>query len=140
MAAVKTRIKTDELGQLDRAAFWRYAVYVVDQAKYRANRGGFPFGITAHDLDKLFVDQGWRCAVSGSLFVAPGTKVNQWHRHPFGPSVDRIVPNLGYMPGNIRIVTNMVNAALSNWGEQAFRLMIADYVEWEYLHKKLDYR
>jgi hypothetical protein len=44
-----------------------------------------------------------------------------------GPSLDRIIPNLGYVPGNLRIVSNFVNIAMNEWGEEALKAFVEAY-------------
>ena len=75
--------------------------------------------MTHHDLDQMLVDQQYRCAVSGIALEAPSGTIG-----PFGPSIDRIIPALGYVPGNIRIVCVMVNFAMNRWGEEPFRRLM----------------
>lgn len=36
--------------------------------------------------------------------------------NPNAPSVDRIVPSLGYVQGNVRLITYHVNVALAEFG------------------------
>lgn len=105
------------VGKRDR--FWRYCAYAAQSAMYRAKKKGVPCTITHHDLDRLLVDQRWCCAVSGVPLIAPRAD-----RGPFGPSLDRIVPSLGYVPGNIRIVCNLVNFAMNKWGDEPLRQFV----------------
>jgi hypothetical protein len=42
-------------------------------------------------------------------------------RAPFTPSIDRIIPSLGYVPSNVRVVCWAVNAALGDWGIEVAR-------------------
>jgi len=99
----------------DRGAFWQYCKQTAGASLLRAKKTGVLHSITAYDIDALLIDQQWRCAISGVLLEPPasGTK---GRCHPFGPSLDRITPSLGYVPKNIRIVCNMVNTAMSDWG------------------------
>jgi hypothetical protein len=105
---------------IDRIKFWRYCGRAINMAQQRSAKRGIPCTITAHDIDTLLVDQEWRCAVSGIPLEAPDGIAKA-----FGPSVDRIVPSLGYVPGNIRIVCNMVNGAMNKWGEETLWQLVA---------------
>lgn len=108
------------IGKIDqRAAFWRYCIYASNGAVMRAKKAGLPYLIDSYFIDRLLVDQGWRCAVSGIDLTLVG------EREAFGPSLDRIEPSRGYVPGNLRIVCNMVNCAMNTWGEDAFRVLVA---------------
>lgn len=99
-----------------RGIFWGYCIQVVYGARERSKKKNIPFSIDAYYLDQLLVDQGWRCAVSGIPLVVPRGTGKTGRKKPFGPSLDRIVPSLGYVPGNLRIVNNIVNTAMSDWG------------------------
>ncbi len=35
------------------------------------------------------------------------------------PSLDRIIPAHGYVPGNIRVICRAMNCAMQEWGEDA---------------------
>lgn len=104
--------------------FWAYCQRAINGSRLRAKQWGVPHSIDRYTIDELFIDQRWRCAVSGIEFEVPGRHGN-WHRHPFGPSLDRIVPMDGYVPGNVRLVCNMVNIAMSEWGADNFYRLVA---------------
>lgn len=40
---------------------------------------------------------------------------------PLAPTLDRIIPARGYVPGNVRVICRLMNAALGNWGEDELR-------------------
>lgn len=104
----------------NRGAFWSYCVRAAGAAQARAIAKDVPFAIDAHVIDRLLVDQRWKCAVSAVELNAPGGST----KDPFGPSLDRIVPSLGYVPGNVRVVCNIVNSAMSDWGEAALLVLL----------------
>jgi hypothetical protein len=104
----------------DRDRFVTYAKYAVANARIRAKSRELPFDIDVHTIDRMLVDQGWRCAVSGIELTPPGRSDR---REPFAPSIDRIVPELGYVGGNVRIVCNMANFAMNEWGLDALLKM-----------------
>lgn len=107
----------------DRAAFWKYCVQTAFAARARANAQGVPYLITAYDIDELLVRQEWRCALSGLPLSTPKGDKGGMHRDPLGPSIDRIIPRLGYVPSNIRITCMMVNMAMNEWGIEALMLL-----------------
>lgn len=86
----------------------------------RAAKNGIPFDLTIADLRGLFDKQDGRCAVCGIAFDFSGVREPN-ERRPFAPSVDRIVPSLGYVRGNIRLTTVVANYAMSDWGEAPVR-------------------
>lgn len=104
-----------------RADFWRYCVATACGARDRSEKGNFPYTIDAYFIDELLVDQKWRCAVSGMPLEVPRGTGQRGKRNPFGPSLDRIVPSLGYVPGNLRVVNNLVNTAMQDWGVEALQ-------------------
>ncbi|WP_458098585.1 hypothetical protein [Roseomonas sp. WA12] len=67
-------------------------------AKYRAKKKGLPFEITAADI---VIPE--TCPALGFPMAAGGEKFNS-------PSVDRIDPALGYVPGNIVVVSFLANS------------------------------
>jgi hypothetical protein len=101
---------------LTRATLWRYCQQAAQQARVRAREIKVPFAIDAHFVDQLLVDQKWTCAVSGLPFE---------DNKPFGPSLDRIVPELGYVPGNLRVVCYIANIAMNAWGLDALKKLMA---------------
>jgi hypothetical protein len=72
--------------------------------------------VTRTDVLGLLLDQGYRCAISGSYFTHDsfdGGAIS-----PYQPSVDRRDPGQGYNLDNVRIVCLLVNLAMSTWGEE----------------------
>lgn len=100
--------------------FWSFCQRAAASARSRAAQFSVPVSIDAYDIDRLFADQGCCCAVTGQPFAIPVPR----KRQAAGPSVDRIVPAKGYVRPNVRLVTNAVNMAMSNWGEEAFWEMV----------------
>lgn len=70
----------------------------------------------------MMVQQNYRCAVSGVEFPLDPVSTNELKA--FRPSVDRIQPKLGYVPGNVRIVCEIVNTAMNEWGEHSLILLV----------------
>lgn len=98
------------------------AMCLVATARTRAKKKGLAF-----DLDQFIpelqtrIDIG-KCEVTGVLFdLSPGRKFNS-------PSLDRIDPSKGYTYENTRIVLNLVNAALGDWGEAVLRDVMTDWL------------
>ena len=68
-----------------------------------------------HDFVKRKLEAGI-CEATGLPLIrtAPdGVKIN-----PFTPSLDRIIPSLGYIPSNVRLVCFAFNRAKSDWGDE----------------------
>lgn len=81
---------------------WRYKNLVralVTEARARAKARGVTFAITPEDVPPI----GVVCPLLGhSFYIGPG-------RSPFAPSLDRIDPSRGYVPGNVWIVGYRAN-------------------------------
>ena len=73
----------------------------VSDAHKRAKKKNIPFDLKAEDLS---IPE--RCEVLGiPLYRNVGTG----RASPNSPSIDRIKPELGYVPGNVRIISNRAN-------------------------------
>lgn len=97
------------------------AMCLVAAARIRARKKCIPFSLVETDIQKLqsAIDSGF-CELSGIAFTLAGA------RSASSPSLDRIIPALGYVAGNVRVICHAMNAALGDWGEeQAFLVMSA---------------
>lgn len=113
----------------DRGQFWKYCIQTAYAAEARSIAKAVPCTIDAHFIDGLLVDQQWCCAISGLPFVAPGEMGRKFRKDPFGPSLDRIVPAAGYVPGNLRVVNNIVNSAMQEWGLESLLVVLSAIAE-----------
>lgn len=109
---------------------------LLERAKERARRLNIPYELQPGDITLPTV-----CPVLGIPLVVGG------RRSPQSPSLDRIKPHLGYVPGNVRVVSNQANCLkgdkdlaeldrLARQGAPHFRRaysLIADYVQREEL-------
>jgi hypothetical protein len=103
------------------------AADLVRHAKKRAERRNLPFDLDQHltDLDNR-LDVGV-CEITGvPLIVSVGNG-----RGPMNPSLDRIVPSLGYVISNVRIVAYALNTAMGNWGLDPLLILAKALVEKE---------
>lgn len=84
---------------------------LIATTRTRSRKRGFAFDLDEHRLElQARVDHGL-CELTGEPFdLSPGRKFNS-------PSIDRIDPRRGYTYDNVRIVLNLVNVALGDWGE-----------------------
>lgn len=87
-------------------------------AKARAAQAGVPFSITADDIT---IPQ--LCPVLGVPLV-----VGQAQATDFSPSLDRVLPLLGYVPGNILVISNRANRIKNNATIMELRA-VADFFE-----------
>lgn len=110
--------------QTDYSVFWDFCKRVATNSRHRANLQRVPHTIDYHHLETLFREQKLCCAVSGLPFTRPGQESTKFRVDPFCPSVDRIIPSVGYVPGNVRIVCAAVNAALNEWGLETLMVVM----------------
>lgn len=80
-----------------------------------AEKRGLPFTMSRTDLYKLLEDSNGRCAVSGIEFERSPIR---GHPHTRSVSIDRVNPELGYVPGNIRLVLLAVNSLKGSGTEE----------------------
>jgi hypothetical protein len=84
-------------------------------------------GLTLEQITDVALRTGGKCSVSGIPFVL-GHK-----RHPYQPSIDRIVSGDDYNARNVRLVCLSVNYCMHAWGEEVFKSlaisMAARYLE-----------
>jgi hypothetical protein len=70
-------------------------------AQQRAKKKGFPCTITVDDIRAVMVDV---CPVLGiPLEMSRDRKAKN------SPSLDKIIPELGYVPGNIQVISSQAN-------------------------------
>lgn len=86
-----------------------WAKRMVSTCRHRAKAAGLPFNIEPEDLEMPAV-----CPVLG-IPLEPGTD----HIQPNSPSVDRIIPDLGYTKGNVAVISARANSIKQNatWEE-----------------------
>jgi len=90
---------------------------ILKGAKYRAVSKNLPFDLDYNFVVSLWVEQDGKCALTGFKFdLGPSTVKNTAKRN--APSLDRIVPDLGYVRGNVRIITYQANCAKSGYTDQ----------------------
>lgn len=88
-----------EVKRRQRLKDWRN--YIISRVKHRANKYDIPFNI-----DKSDVELPEYCEVLGIKLnyenVGSGYHANS-------PSLDKIVPELGYIKGNVRVISSRAN-------------------------------
>lgn len=94
----------DERKEYSKAKYYaNQARTMVSNAKQRAKRCGVPFDLTTDDI--IIPDV---CPVLGVPFVWGGG-IND-----YTPSLDRMIPDLGYVKGNVAVISNLANRIKSN--------------------------
>lgn len=113
---------------LSRFSLRRRLGSLAHSAKNRAKSKNLPYDINTDYLEELWEEQGMQCPVSGRMFdlEAYGEKRQV---NPDAPSVDRIIPSLGYVKGNIRLVTYLTNVCLNEYGYEYLLQLCSDITE-----------
>jgi hypothetical protein len=90
----------------ERATVWRNknrATVLLQNARGRARRENLPFNLTLSDISIPEV-----CPVLG-IPLRHGSKIQD-----SSPTLDRIIPNLGYTSGNVWVISNRANKLKSD--------------------------
>lgn len=104
---------------------WRLAK-LLSMARNRAAGKGLHFDLDIEYLKALWEESQGCCVLTGIPFdLNPTNKKGQVN--PKAPSIDRIVPSLGYTKNNIRLITYHMNVALSEFGIDEFEYLISQY-------------
>ena len=100
----------------------RRASCLVATARTRARKRGLDFDLDQHIGTLQARINAGKCELTGQPFdLSPGRK---WS----SPSVDRIDPKRGYTIDNVRIILNLVNTALGDWGEDVLRQVMTAWL------------
>jgi hypothetical protein len=86
------------------------------RVKSRAKHRGILFNI---ELSDIIIPEF--CPVLGIKIICSGEKPR-----PNSPSIDRIIPSLGYVRGNIRIISNRANTLKSDATVEEMELILLD--------------
>lgn len=97
-------------------------------AKNRSKSRNLEFNLTLSFLEELWERQQGNCVVTGRAFDLE-TPEKKGQPRPNAPSIDRIIPALGYTQGNVRLVTYHVNLALGEFGLSELRNLAKDILQ-----------
>lgn len=92
--------------------------YMLQGAKQRAKKLGLPFNLTRDDIIIPEI-----CPIFGYEL-----KISEGLPSAYSPSIDRIVPEKGYVKGNIQIISWRANDIKGNATPEELR-KVADYIE-----------
>lgn len=87
-------------------------------AKQRAKQQNVPFGLTENDFEIPVY-----CPVLGTLLSRSLGSKGPGHN---SPTLDRIIPSRGYVPGNVVVISNRANRAKNDLSADELRAL-ADY-------------
>lgn len=116
-------LKGDELKEYDRIRYVKrrqdIVVNLLRRAKTRAKKKGVPFSLTKSDI---FIPEV--CPALGmTLMVGDGSGGK-----PNSPSLDRIIPELGYVPGNIAVISLLANS-IKSVASSSQVMMVAEWMK-----------
>jgi hypothetical protein len=90
----------------------------ISNSRKRAAKFGWKNNLTIPYLAKLWFKQKGRCALTGIMLEYESGDLQS--KNPYRTSVDRIDNNLGYVQGNVRLLTHWANNAKSTWPDETF--------------------
>lgn len=112
-------VGTEESNQRrSEARFKNWPAAIVRSCGIRAQKTGVPFALKAFDV--IIPD---RCPVLGIPLILTRGKVT-----PNSPSIDRLIPELGYVPSNIRVISWRANKIKSDESNPEVFERIAAYI------------
>jgi len=101
----------------------------VQSIQSRCRNNNIPCDIDTDYVLSLLKSQNNKCSRTGFTFIInDGGKERK--RHPHQPSLDRIIPELGYTKGNVQLVCLMYNLCKNIWSDEEvkqFAKAIRDY-------------
>jgi hypothetical protein len=96
---------------------------MIKGARDRAKKQGVPCEVTAKYVRSCFPEDG-HCPITGQPFKHGDGKCG-----PQSMSLDRIIPEVGYVQGNITVISHLVNTIKQDCTDPEVFRRIADYLE-----------
>ena len=103
----------------------------LNNARSRAIRDGVLFNLTLQDLIDIATDE---CPIFKTPFVWGVSGLGKGRTRPDSPTLDRILPELGYTKGNVAFLSYRANRIKDN-GTMQEHYDIADWI-WNHIHAK----
>ena len=101
----------------------------LNNARSRALRDKVPFDLTLQDLVDIATDE---CPIFNTPFVWGGASMGKGKTRQDTPTLDRILPELGYVKGNVAFLSYRANRIKDN-GTMQEHYKIADWI-WNHIH------
>lgn len=89
---------------------------LLNNAQDRARKQQVPCTITREFVEAKYALGA--CELTGIRFQRAQRPDCAYRAHPYAPSLDKIVPALGYVPDNVRIVVFAINRAKSEYTDE----------------------
>jgi len=103
-----------------RNAGW-YASWL-NSIRDRAKKKNVPCDLTVQDLKDMLPTY---CPILGIPLIR---RADRWDNQPGSPQVDRIIPELGYVKGNVQIISRRANGIKSDASLDEIKLVV-EYLE-----------
>jgi hypothetical protein len=103
----------------------------LNNARSRAARDNVPFSLTLQDLIDIATDE---CPIFHTPFVWGASGLGKGKTRSNSPTLDRILPELGYVKGNVAFLSYRANRIKDN-GTMQEHYNIADWI-WNHTHAK----
>jgi hypothetical protein len=103
----------------------------LQNARGRAARDNVPFSLSLQDLIDIATDE---CPIFHTPFVWGVSGLGKGKTRPDSPTLDRILPHLGYIKGNVAFLSYRANRIKDN-GTMQEHYDIADWI-WSHTHAK----
>ncbi len=104
------------------------ARYLCTQARWRAKKDHLPFNLTSEYVRSLWPENDF-CPILRKPFYY---KIDNGRNHganPLSPTLDRIIPILGYVKGNVKVISHFANTLKNDCTDPAIFRSLADYLE-----------
>lgn len=102
-ARLETKIRKKNNNREHRNTPYGLAVDLCSRARHRAQKGNLPFNLTPEYILSV-LPAPFVCPLLGARMVRGDNKVEK-----FSPSLDRIVPERGYVQGNVMVISSLAN-------------------------------
>ena len=103
----------------------------LNNARARAKRDKVPFNLTIEYLETIAADE---CPIFHSKFVWGASGLGKGKTRDDTPQLDKIIPELGYVVGNVAFISGKANKMKDN-GTMQEHYDIADWI-WNHTHAK----
>ena len=90
----------------------------ISNSKKRAAKFNWDHDLTISYLAELWFKQKGRCVFTKKMLQYE--RGDPQNKNPYRTSVDRIDNNLGYVQGNVRLLTHWANNAKNTWTDEIF--------------------
>jgi hypothetical protein len=109
---------------------------MLSNAKIRARQKGVPFSIKSEDIRSIWPADN-KCPILKVKFEMGYSKVVGKKKDRFyAPSLDRVDPKLGYVPGNLLIICDIVNRMKQDASVEIMEKVYKFYKKWIEDNKK----